>query len=203
VWLGRRVRYEARGRVLPLAGENRDEENREDAAAGLEETGGRVGVVRGAHRFRCPRVPGPGSICQALSALSSFHLTSRGTAGAVTVDRKATCGRRSGAPILRQRGGRNVRCHWTREDQARAFRGIRARGYEPRIPTRNRRGQGTTHDALARERSVIERTFAWLSYMRRLATRWERRDDLYRVRCHSRTQRRRSRVLAARRARLS
>jgi transposase len=57
--------------------------------------------------------------------------------------------------------------------------GIRARGYEPRIPTRNRRGQGTSHDTLARERSVIERTFAWLSYMRRLATRWERRDDLY------------------------
>jgi transposase len=57
--------------------------------------------------------------------------------------------------------------------------GIRARGYEPRIPTRNRRGQGTTHDTLARERSVIERTFAWLSYMRRLAIRWERRDDLY------------------------
>ncbi len=65
---GRRVRSEARGRKLPLAGENRDEENREDAAAGLGETGGSVSVVRGAHRFRCPRVPGPGSICQEVSA---------------------------------------------------------------------------------------------------------------------------------------
>jgi transposase len=34
-------------------------------------------------------------------------------------------------------------------------------------------------DALAAERRVIERTFAWLSYMRRLAIRWERRAELY------------------------
>ena len=58
--------------------------------------------------------------------------------------------------------------------------GVLARGYQPRIPVRNRRGQGRRkEDSLARERCVIERTFAWLSYMRRLATRWERRDDLY------------------------
>lgn len=57
--------------------------------------------------------------------------------------------------------------------------GIRARGYQPRIPVRNKHNQGRKRDSLARERSVIERTFAWLSYMRRLATRWERRDDLY------------------------
>ncbi len=57
--------------------------------------------------------------------------------------------------------------------------GIEARGYEPRIAVRNRHGQGRRRDSLARERSAIERTFAWLSYMRRLATRWERRDDLY------------------------
>lgn len=57
--------------------------------------------------------------------------------------------------------------------------GIRARGYEPRIPVRNKHGEGRKRDSLARERSVIERTLAWLSYMRRLVTRWERRDDLY------------------------
>lgn len=57
--------------------------------------------------------------------------------------------------------------------------GISARGFEPRVAHRNRPGQGRTRDALARERSVIERTFAWLAAMRRLATRWERRDDLY------------------------
>lgn len=57
--------------------------------------------------------------------------------------------------------------------------GILARGYEPRIAVRNKHGEGRKRDSLARERTVIERTFAWLSYMRRLATRWERRDDLY------------------------
>lgn len=57
--------------------------------------------------------------------------------------------------------------------------GISARGYEPRVAQRNRPGQGRKRDSLARERSVIERTFAWLASMRRLATRWERRDDLY------------------------
>ena len=63
---------------------------------------------------------------------------------------------------------------------ARAVRaGISARGFEPRIPERNRPGRGRRRDSLARERSAIERTFAWLSSMRRLAIRWERRDDLY------------------------
>jgi transposase len=57
--------------------------------------------------------------------------------------------------------------------------GICARGYEPRISVRNKHGEGRKRDSLARERSVIERTLAWLSYMRRLATRWERRDELY------------------------
>jgi transposase len=57
--------------------------------------------------------------------------------------------------------------------------GIRARGYEPRIAVRNKHGEGRKRDALARERNVIERTLAWLSFMRRLATRWERRDELY------------------------
>lgn len=57
--------------------------------------------------------------------------------------------------------------------------GISARGYTPRVSARNRPGQGRRRDNQARERSVIERTFAWLSWLRRLATRWERRGELY------------------------
>lgn len=57
--------------------------------------------------------------------------------------------------------------------------GISSRGFEARVAQRNRPGQGRKRDSLARERSAIERTFAWLSYMRRLATRWERRAELY------------------------
>jgi transposase len=57
--------------------------------------------------------------------------------------------------------------------------GVRERGFTERISQRNRRGQGRKRDAQARERSVIERTFAWLSWFRRLATRWERRAELY------------------------
>jgi transposase len=63
---------------------------------------------------------------------------------------------------------------------ARAVReGISERGLEPRISERNRPGQGRKRDSQARQRNPIERTFAWLSWLRRLATRWERRDDLY------------------------
>ena len=57
--------------------------------------------------------------------------------------------------------------------------GIVARGHQPRVAARNRRGQGRRRDEQARERTVIERTFAWLGQMRRLATRWERQADLY------------------------
>jgi transposase len=57
--------------------------------------------------------------------------------------------------------------------------GISERGLRPRISRRNRPGEGRRRDSQARERSPIERTFAWLSWMRRLAIRWERRDDLY------------------------
>ena len=46
--------------------------------------------------------------------------------------------------------------------------GIRARGFEPRIPVRNKHHAGRRRDSLARERTAVERTFAWLSYMRRL-----------------------------------
>jgi hypothetical protein len=37
VWSGRRVRCEARGRVLPLEGENRDDEKEDRAARSLGE----------------------------------------------------------------------------------------------------------------------------------------------------------------------
>lgn len=57
--------------------------------------------------------------------------------------------------------------------------GISERGFEPRISQRNRPGGGRKRDAQAKDRNPIERTFAWLSWFRRLATRWERRDDLY------------------------
>jgi transposase len=57
--------------------------------------------------------------------------------------------------------------------------GISARGFEPRVSRRNRPGEGRKRDSQAKERSTIERTFAWLASLRRLATRWERRDDLY------------------------
>jgi transposase len=64
-------------------------------------------------------------------------------------------------------------------DAAAVREGISERGYRPRIAQRNRPGQGRKRDSQARQRSPIERTFSWLSWMRRLATRWERRDDLY------------------------
>lgn len=57
--------------------------------------------------------------------------------------------------------------------------GVSERGFTPRISQRNRPGQGRKRDSQAKQRSVIERTFAWLSWFRRLATRWERRDELY------------------------
>jgi transposase len=64
-------------------------------------------------------------------------------------------------------------------DSSAVREGVLARGFEPRIAARNRPGEGRRRDSLARERSAIERTFSWLSSMRRLATRWERRADVY------------------------
>lgn len=79
-----------------------------------------------------------------------------------------------------ERPGLRARVLADRGYDSRAVReGIVERGYEPRIAVRNKHGQGRRRDSLARERTAVERTFAWLSYMRRLATRWERRDDLY------------------------
>jgi transposase len=57
--------------------------------------------------------------------------------------------------------------------------GINERGFEPRISERNRPGEGRKRDSQAKQRTAIERTFAWLSWFRRLATRWERRAELY------------------------
>ena len=63
---------------------------------------------------------------------------------------------------------------------AKAIRdGISERGFEPRISERNRPGEGRKRDSQAKERTAIERTFGWLSWFRRLATRWERRPELY------------------------
>lgn len=77
-------------------------------------------------------------------------------------------------------GGEGCQVLADRGYDAKAVReGIVARGFEARVSQRNRPGQGRRRDSLARERSVIERTFAWLGSLRRLATRWERRDELY------------------------
>jgi transposase len=64
-------------------------------------------------------------------------------------------------------------------DSASVRDGISERGHHPRVAQRNRRGQGRRRDSQARERSLIERTFAWLSHLRRLAIRYERRPDIY------------------------
>lgn len=57
--------------------------------------------------------------------------------------------------------------------------GVCERGHEPGISERNKPHTGRKRDARARERQAIERTFSWLGGMRRLATRWERHDELY------------------------
>jgi transposase len=85
------------------------------------------------------------------------------------LDKLSGCAAPAGCRVLADRGY-----------DAKAVRaGIEARGFQPHIPERNRPGQGRRRDTLARQRSVIERTFSWLSWMRRLATRWERHDHLY------------------------
>lgn len=62
---------------------------------------------------------------------------------------------------------------------------IRGRGMQPRISRRRFRArQGEPRhepqrDPLGRHRWPIERTNSWLLAWRRLATRWERRSDLY------------------------
>jgi transposase len=57
--------------------------------------------------------------------------------------------------------------------------GVCERGHEPGISERNKPHTGRKRDARARERQAIERTFSWLGAMRRLATRWERHDEIY------------------------
>lgn len=62
---------------------------------------------------------------------------------------------------------------------------IAGRGLEPRISRRqfHRKGEPKPkprrRDPLGRKRWPIERTNAWLLSWRRVATRWERRSDLY------------------------
>jgi transposase len=85
-------------------------------------------------------------------------------------------------PLLDQvaRTGSNGEVLADRGYDAQAVRdGINERGLRERIARRNRPGQGRSRDSQAQQRTTIERTFAWLSYLRRLATRWERRDELY------------------------
>jgi transposase len=80
-------------------------------------------------------------------------------------------------------------------DGAQLRRRIRQRGVEPMISHRRRPGQpappGTptvrranrrrprTRDPLANQRWPIERTISWLRNWRRVATRWERRPELW------------------------
>lgn len=60
-------------------------------------------------------------------------------------------------------------------DHRRCRRSCRMRGIQPRIA---RRGIEDSQ-RLGRHRWVVERTFAWLGRMRRLATRYERRVDIH------------------------
>lgn len=60
-------------------------------------------------------------------------------------------------------------------DFPRCRRACRRRHIQPRIA---RRGIEDTQ-RLGRHRWVVERTFAWLDQMRRLATRYERRTDIH------------------------
>jgi transposase len=56
---------------------------------------------------------------------------------------------------------------------------LRERGIDPRIVRRRRPGEGRAPDPQVPERWTIERTNAWLHNFRRIATRWERRSELY------------------------
>jgi transposase len=56
---------------------------------------------------------------------------------------------------------------------------VRERGIDPRIVRRRRPHQGRARDPQVPQRWTIERTNAWLHNYRRVATRWERRPELY------------------------
>lgn len=69
---------------------------------------------------------------------------------------------------------------------SRAFRqSLRSRGIKPNIPerqfkNRRKRGRKPIYNATAGKfRAVIERTFAWLKYYRRLRYRWERTKKMF------------------------
>lgn len=83
-------------------------------------------------------------------------------------------------PALR-RGGNRPDCLLA--DRGYDSHGLRAalreRGIVPAIVGRRGRGQGGARDPQLPERWTIERTNAWLHGYRRIATRWERRAELY------------------------
>jgi len=71
-------------------------------------------------------------------------------------------------------------------DSRRLNEQISDRGLTPMISRRQFHGKGATpqprpkrRDPLGRKRWPIERTNAWLTSWRRVATRWERRSDLF------------------------
>lgn len=64
-------------------------------------------------------------------------------------------------------------------------RSLRRKGVKPNIPerqfkNRRKRGRKPVYDkAVAKFRAVVERTFAWLKYFRRLRYRWERTKKMF------------------------
>lgn len=83
-------------------------------------------------------------------------------------------------PPLRRGGNRPDRLLADRGYDSHALRAALAeRGIAPAIGARRGRGRGGGADPQLRERWTIERTNAWLHSLRRIATRWERRAELY------------------------
>lgn len=64
-------------------------------------------------------------------------------------------------------------------------RALHERNIRPKIPKRKKKGQKDEpkyNEAIKpyyRTRWIVERTFAWLGWKRRLLTRWERSDKVY------------------------
>lgn len=90
-------------------------------------------------------------------------------------------------PIRRRRGRPRKRPGKLHADKAYDFpgcrRALRQRGITPRIA---RRGI-ESRERLGRYRWVVERTFSWLAWLaqfRRLAIRYERRDDIHEAFLH-------------------
>jgi len=60
-------------------------------------------------------------------------------------------------------------------DSRRCRAECRARGIQPRIA----RNGVDSSQCLGRHRWIVERTHAWMAWLRRLAVRYERRDDIH------------------------